>query len=375
MSTNKFFPEIKGNFGFGCMRLPMVSGEVDTAEVCRMADEFIESGFNYFDTAHGYLGTKSEPAVRDCVSRRYTRDKFLLTDKLSSNFFSKTEEIRPFFESQLMSCGIDYFDFYLMHAQDHEKYEKYTRLGAYETAYDFKREGKIRHFGISFHDTSDLLDKILTDHPEIEVVQLQFNYMDYDDPAIQSKKNYDVCVKHGKPVIVMEPVRGGGLVNLPDGARKILDGLGGGTPASYALRFAASFDNVAMVLSGMGNIDMMRENVETMKNFTPLDERELNAIEKVRAELAKQNLIQCTACRYCTERCPVGISIPDIFACVNSKALYKQRNWNADYYYTVYTSDGKRASDCLKCGACEAICPQHLNIRELLAAAAKEFEK
>ena len=372
---NRFFPEINGNFGFGCMRLPIKDGEVDFAEFSRMADAFIEAGFNYFDTAHGYVGGKSETAVRECVSRRYPREKFLLTDKLSSNYFQRTEDIRPLFESQLEACGVDYFDFYLMHAQDKEKYEKYTRLRAYETAYDFKREGKIRHFGISFHDTAELLDKILTEHPEIEAVQLQFNYMDYDDPAVQSKKCYDVCVKHGKPVIVMEPVRGGGLVNLPSGAREIIDELGG-TPASYALRFTGSFDDVMLVLSGMGNIDMVRENVSTMKDFVPLNERELDAISKVRGELGRQNLIQCTACRYCMERCPIGISIPDLFAVMNSKTLFKEKNWNANYYYGhIYTSDGRRASDCIRCGACEAICPQHLEIRNLLASIAEEFEK
>ncbi|MBR0235353.1 MAG: aldo/keto reductase [Clostridia bacterium] len=371
---NKFFSEAKRNFGFGCMRLPMRDGEVDKEEFSKMVDAFIDAGFNYFDTAHGYLGGKSETAIRDCLSSRHDRSEFLLTNKLSSNFFEKTEDIRPLFESQLRACGVDYFDFYLMHAQDSIKYEKYTRLHAYETAYKFKEEGLIRHFGLSFHDKADLLDRILTEHPEVEVVQIQFNYIDYDDAAVQSRLCYDVCVKHNKPVIVMEPVKGGSLVNLPDGAKKILDDLGGGSPASYAIRFAASFDNIFMVLSGMGNMDMMNENVGFMKDFVPLDDRELDALSRVREEMGRLHLIPCTACRYCMEKCPLGISIPDLFACMNAKTAFS--GWNADYYYeNVHTSAGRRASDCLKCGACESICPQHLEIRDLLEKVAATFEK
>ncbi len=215
MKQSKFFPEINGNFGFGCMRLPMKDGEVDYGEFSRMADAFIDAGFNYFDTAHGYLNGKSETAIRDCVAKRYDRSRFLLTDKLTDPYFKKQEDIRPFFLSQLELCGVDYFDFYLMHAQDKANYEKFTRCKAYETAYAFKEEGLIRHFGISFHDKADVLDRILTEHPEIEIVQIQFNYVDYEDASVESRKVYEVCEKHSKPVIVMEPVKGGSLVNLP----------------------------------------------------------------------------------------------------------------------------------------------------------------
>ena len=219
---NKFFPEIKGNLGFGCMRLPMGGTIVGDGEFKKMIDVFFEAGFNYFDTAHGYLMGQSEKAIRRCLTSRFPREKYILTDKLTENYFKKQEDIRPFFESQLKACGVDYFDFYLMHAQGATNYEKYKACRAYETAFELKAEGKIRHVGISFHDTAEYLDKILTEYPQIEVVQIQFNYLDYDDPAVQSRRVYDVCVKHNKPVLVMEPVKGGNLVNLPKEALALL---------------------------------------------------------------------------------------------------------------------------------------------------------
>ena len=225
MIQNLFFPEIHGNFGFGCMRLPMKDGKVNYDEFCRMADAFITSGLNYFDTAHGYIGGQSETAIRDCVAKRHNRSEFLLTDKLTEPYFRREEDIRPFFESQLKACGVEYFDFYLMHAQDRNNYQKYKRCRAYETALQLKAEGKLRHFGISFHDKAEVLDMILTEHPEIEIVQIQFNYVDYEDASVESRKVYEACEKHGKPVIVMEPVKGGSLVNLPAEADRILRGL------------------------------------------------------------------------------------------------------------------------------------------------------
>lgn len=198
---------IKKNFGFGCMRLPMNGSEVDTEETCRMVDVFLEAGFNYFDTAHGYIQGKSELALKECLTGRYPRDHYILTDKLTDFYFKKEEDIRPFFESQLQACGVDYFDFYLMHAQNAENYKFFKSCHAYENAFALKKEGKIRHVGISFHDTAEVLDRILTEYPEVEVVQIQFNYLDYDDPAVQSRLCYEVCRKHNKPVLVMEPVR------------------------------------------------------------------------------------------------------------------------------------------------------------------------
>ena len=241
---NKFFSKIQKNFGFGCMRLPMKNGEVDHEELTKMVDTFMERGFNYFDTAHGYVGGKSEIALRECLTSRYPREAYVLTDKLSTHHFNRQEDIRPLFESQLAACGVEYFDFYLMHAQDRNIFEKFKKCRAYETALEFLAEGKIKHFGISFHDRAEVLEQILTEYPQIEVVQIQFNYVDYEDEAVESRKVYEVCEKHGKPVIVKEPVKGGSLVNLPPDAQKILDDLHGGSNASYAIRFAASFPNI-----------------------------------------------------------------------------------------------------------------------------------
>ena len=212
------FPEIKKNFGFGCMRLPKIGDEIDNAEMCKMVDSFLEKGFNYFDTAHGYIEGKSEIAVRECLTSRHPRVSYILANKLSGTFFQKQEDIRPLFEEQLKACGVEYFDFYLMHCQTSKNYQKFQDCKAYETAMELKKEGKIRHLGFSFHDTPEFLEMILNDHPDVEFVQLQFNYRDWENPKVESRKCYEICRKHGKPIIVMEPVKGGKLINLPDEA-------------------------------------------------------------------------------------------------------------------------------------------------------------
>lgn len=372
---NKFFSNIKNNFGFGCMRLPMINGKVDYNEMNKMVDAFLEKGFNYFDTAHGYLDGQSEIAIRECLTKRYPRDRYILTNKLTNFFFNKQEDIRPFFESQLAACGVDYFDFYLMHAQSRDHFAYFKECRAYETVLELKEEGKIKHFGISFHDTADVLAHILEEYPQIEVVQIQFNYVDYEDKAVESRKCYEVCKKFGKPVIVMEPVKGGSLVNLPDEAKKVFDEVDNGySYASYAIRFAAGFDQIMMVLSGMSNFDQMQDNLSYMEDFKPLNEKEIEAVNKVREIFRNLGAIPCTACRYCTAGCPKHISIPELFSCMNAKQVFK--DWNQDYYYNeVYTKNGGRASDCIKCGKCEAACPQHLPIRELLEKVANVFEQ
>lgn len=370
----KPFPEIKGNFGFGCMRLPLLdSGEVDLNEFSLMVDAFIGAGFNYFDTAHGYLEGKSELAIRECLSIRHKREDFILVNKLSSWCFDKNEDIKPFIESQLDLCGVEYFDFYLMHAQQKSVYSKYRDCRAYEEAFKLKAEGKIRHVGISFHDSAEFLEEILTDYPEIEVVQIQFNYADYGNPSVQSKKVLEVCRKFGKPVIVMEPIKGGNLAKLPKAAEGAVEELGI-TPANLALRFAAGFEGVIMTLSGMGSMDMLNENVSFMKDFKPLSERELLTVDKVMAILEGKDLIPCTACRYCEEGCPAKIKIPDLISCANNKKMYP-KDWNAAFYYGVHSSAGAKASACIGCASCEDICPQHLPIRNILKNIAEEFEK
>lgn len=364
---------IKKNFGFGYMRLPMIGEEVDIPQTTAMVDAFLENGFNYFDTAHGYIDGRSERAIKECLSSRYPRDRYVLTNKLSSSFFKTREDIRPLFQQQLDACGVEYFDFYLMHAQSSRNFEHYRECKAYETALELKAEGKIRHLGISFHDSAEFLEKILTAYPEVEVVQIQFNYLDYEDDEVQSRKVYEVCRKFNKPVIIMEPVKGGSLANLPTEAKRIVDELHEGSEASYALRFAAGFDGVIVVLSGMSTIEQMNDNISFMKDFKPLDEREMGVIERIRKVFAELDLIPCTACRYCTEQCPQKIAIPNIFYVMNGIPLHHE--WDAQARYDkVCTRFGTHASDCIKCGRCEQACPQHIEIRKLLAQAAEKYE-
>lgn len=370
---NKFFDNIHGTFGFGCMRFPMQGDKVDVAQTQEMIDTFIANGFNYFDTAHTYIEGQSEPVLKTCLVDRYPREAYVLTDKLTTYCFEKEEEIEPLFEKQLAACGVSYFDFYLMHAQNSEKFDKYKKCHAYEHAFEFKKQGRVKHVGISFHDKAEVLEQILTEYPEIEVVQIQFNYLDYDDAGIESRKCYEVCVKHNKPVIVMEPVRGGSLVNLPEEAKEVFDALEGGSYASYALRFAAGFDQMMMVLSGMSNMEQVLDNVGFMKAFVPLNEKELDAVWKVRDIILKQGTIPCTACKYCTDVCPKNIAIPDLFADMNAKTIFN--NWGSSFYYEIHTTNKGKASDCIKCGKCESVCPQHLKIRDLLVEVAEVFEK
>ncbi len=369
----KLFSNVRKKLGLGCMRLPMQDGQPDYAQICQMIDTFIAEGFNYFDTAHGYMDGKSEVILQRCLTSRYPRDSYVLTNKLSYNHFDKEEDIRPLFESQLAICGVDYFDIYLMHAQDKALFEKYKKCRAYEIAMALRDEGRIKHFGISFHDKASVLEQILTEYPQVEVVQIQLNYVDFEDPSVESRKCLQVCRKFGKPAIVMEPVKGGSLVNLPEEAQKVFDGLGGSN-ASYAIRFAAGQEGVAMVLSGMGNMQMIRDNCGYMKDFQPLNEAEQAAVDKVCAIFRSLGTVPCTACRYCTAVCPQGIAIPEFFACLNSRKIF--HNWNSKFYYEqAQLANGKSAKDCIGCGACEDICPQHLKIRELLKAVSEEFDQ
>ena len=373
MENNRFFPEIHGNFGFGCMRLPLIGEEVDTSEFTRMVDHFLDQGFNYFDTAHGYLGGRSETALRTCLTSRYNRNNYILTNKLTGNFFKSEEDIRPLFQEQLDACGVEYFDFYLMHAQSRNNYEHFRECRAYETAFQLKEEGKVRHVGISFHDSPEMLERILTDYPQIEIVQIQFNYLDYENPNVQSRAVYEVLARHNKPVLIMEPVKGGTLAELPEAAQAVFDGLQGGSSASYALRFAAGFPQVCVVLSGMSNMQQTEDNTGVMKDFRPLDEREREAVKQVRDIYMEQNSIPCTACRYCVDGCPQQILIPDLFHAMNMKRVFN--GWHQEDRYKELTAENGRASACIRCGQCEGVCPQHLPIRELLVKVAEVFEK
>lgn len=363
-----FDDKIKGNFGFGCMRLPMIDNDVDKNEFNSMIDAFIEAGFNYFDTAHGYIEGKSETAIRDCLSARYNREDFILANKLSYWCFEKEEDVVPLFESQLELCGVKYFDFYLFHCMNRAGYEKHKRCNTFEIIKKLKEQGKIKHIGMSFHDTADFLDVLLDELSFVEFVQLQINYLDYDDPNVQSKACYDVAVKHGKKVIVMEPVRGGALANLSQEASEVLGKLGNGSHASYALRYAATFPEVFMVLSGMGNMEMMNDNIKTFQNFVEIDADDLKVFDAVREIIRKERQIPCTKCNYCAEVCPSHIPISEIFSVYNGFAGAKVSKVKMKEQYSSYR---EKVADCIKCGLCESNCPQSIKIREELEKVAK----
>lgn len=353
------FEGVKKNFGFGCMRLKMVEDQVDFQEFNRMIDLFIRAGFNYFDTAHGYIDGKSELAIRECLTSRYEREAYVLADKLSDWYFEKEEDVVPLFESQLKACGVEYFDFYLFHCLTRTSYPKHKNCNTFEIVQKLKQEGKIKHIAMSFHDTADVLDQILTEQPCIEAVQLQINYLDYDDPSVQSKACYDVAVKHGKKVIVMEPVKGGALVNLPQEAAAVFDELGGGSYASYALRYAASFPEVFMVLSGMGDRNMMQDNLNTFGDFVPLNEKEFEATDRAREIIRKSRQIPCTKCNYCAEVCPQNMPISELFSIYNEVLASKI---TAAAAKTAFPKDKNTAENCIHCGKCVEICPQNINI-------------
>ena len=357
---NPHFPEIKKNFGFGMMRLPMNGDKVDLETTSRMVDAFLAAGFNYFDTAHPYIQGQSEEAVKACLADRHPREAFLLANKLSPNSFQTEEDIRPLVDLMLEKCGVTYFDFFLMHAMSAERHELYQKTRAYDIAQELKAEGKLRHVGMSFHDSPQVLDKILTDRPELEFVQLQFNYVDYEDPRVASRECYEVCRRHGKPVMVMEPVKGGSLVDLPQEAKALLTG---GSPASYAIRFAASFPQMAVVLSGMSSMEQMEDNLSFMTEFQPLTREEHQTITQVRTLYQAQHKIPCTSCSYCVDGCPAGIPIPKIFAAMNQKLTGEGEPEQA---YAGFDANG---TDCLNCLHCESVCPQHLHIPDLLSKA------
>lgn len=362
--------------GFGCMRLPILNGkteQIDDAAFCRMIDSYMEQGFVYFDTAYPYHNQKSEEAVKRCLVQRYDREKFYLADKMPLWLAKENADYQKIFDTQLERCGVEYFDFYLLHAMDAERFAETEGKGGFAFVQKMKSEGKARHIGFSFHDSAEVLDEILTKHPEMEFVQLQINYYDWESENVQSRKCYETAVKHGVPVIVMEPVKGGTLATMVGEPARLLKDLNADASfASFAIRYAASLENVMLVLSGMSNEEQLADNTSYMREFHPLSDREQEAIGKVVEELAKMPTIACTKCRYCVEGCPKKISIPDVFADYNMSVQFGVNDQNIGSY-ARHTAENGKAEDCIRCGKCEEQCPQHLPIRELLEKVAETF--
>ena len=362
--------------GFGLMRLPMQGNEIDKEAVKKMVDRFMEQGFTYFDTALMYCGEKSEAACRDVLTSRYPRESFQLTTKLHAEYISTKEDRDRVFNEQRERTGVEYFDYYLLHDINAVTLPVFDRLDCFSWISEKKKQGLVKHMGFSFHDTAELLDKVLTDHPEFEFVQLQINYLDWDSEGVQSRKCYETAVKHGKKVFVMEPVKGGTLARLPQKVEEAMKTMHPDwSVPSWAIRFAAGLENVEMVLSGMSNMEQLVDNTSYMSDIVPLGDEE-NALVKQAVAVINENIaIPCTGCAYCVEGCPQKINIPRAFSLYNTDLQECEKDWTpqAEYYENMVQSSGK-ASDCIGCGHCEHMCPQHLPIMELLQKVAQRFE-
>lgn len=368
--------------GFGLMRLPLRdksdAANVDVEQVKQMVDLFMEKGFTYFDTAWMYNGFASEGVAKEALVDRYPRESFTLATKLHSGFFDSLQDRDKIFNAQLEKTGAGYFDYYLLHGIDSETFPKYENLDCFQWIMDKKKEGLVKHAGFSFHDTPKLLDEILTKHPEMEFVQLQINYLDWESQWIQSRACYEVAVKHKKPVIIMEPVKGGTLAKIPEEAEKLfLNRDKEKSVPSWAIRFAASLPNVMAVLSGMGNISQMQDNLSYMEDFKPLTEEEKSLCFQVADIINSQIAVPCTGCSYCTEGCPMNIAIPQYFSIYNEdmREHLDEKGWTINFTnYDMLTHKFGKASACVACGQCESVCPQHLTIINFLKDVAAHYE-
>ena len=369
--------------GFGLMRLPRTdandASKVDVEKVKRMVDMFMAKGFAYFDTAIMYNGFASQRVAGEALVSRYPRDSFTLATKLHNEFFNSFEDRDVVFEAQLAQTGAGYFDYYLLHGIEAGSIAKYEQFDCFNWLLEKKAKGLVKHAGFSFHDTPRLLDEILTRHPEMEFVQLQINYLDWESEWIRSREVYEVAVKHGKPVIVMEPCKGGTLARLPEAAEALLKAREPElSPASWAIRFAASLDNVMVVLSGMSDEAQMADNLSYMEDFAPLTEDEMALTHEVARIINAQIAVPCTGCAYCVEGCPMQIPIPRYFSLYNEdmREDLARKGWTVNYTnYANLAAQFGRAGDCVGCGQCEGICPQHLPIIEKLKQVSAHFDR
>lgn len=372
----KYLGENTPKLGFGLMRLPKLeSGEIDVEQVKEMVDLFMAAGLTYFDTAYVYDNGKSEEAAKAALVDRYPRDKFTLATKLNARVATGAEDARQQLTTSLERTGAGYFDYYLLHALGKGNVGKYDEYDLWNFVKEAKEKGLVKHWGFSFHDGPELLDELLTKHPDVEFVQLQINYADWDSPSVTSRACYEVARKHNKPVVIMEPIKGGTLADPPSRVRQLLTEADPKvSPASWAVRYAASLEGILTVLSGMSNLEQMRDNLSYMTHFQPLSDGERQVIARAQEVLASIDSIPCTACRYCTDGCPMKINIPGIFGARNKQLIFEQVEQGAKDYVRV-TQEGGKASDCIGCGQCEAACPQHINIIERLKQCAEVFDR